>query len=323
MELFYKIKFAACIFNRMAGFWLLAALVLPSVSRAEMVDRIVAEVNNGIILFSELEQAMGASPTKIVSPEEKKVLLDKLIDEKLTLQQAELLGIKVSEAEVDATIERIKQLNKLSDEALEQTIAAEGRTMEAFRKRLKNQLLQNRLLSQEVKSKIVITDADIKAYYDAHQQDYAGTVKYHLRHILLRFPPKADQDQKEAIYEQVLDLRRRLEQGENFARLARDYSQAATADSGGDLGLYELRLLTPEIRDALKGLEAGQISGIIASDQGYQLFFVEEIQTAGGQSLEDVASAIEEKLYNERIEEKFKLWLTDLRSKAHIRIIEQ
>lgn len=290
---------------------------------AELVDRIVAVVNDDIILMSELKQAALSSNSPFLSLEEQKTLLDELIDQKLTMQQVDSLGIAVSEEEINATIERIKQVNALSDDAFVRTLELSGKTYEAFKKEIQNQLLQSRLVNREVKSKIVITDQDVKEYYDAHNDLYAGKVKYHLRQILLKVDSNMPDSERKEKYQQITDIYNRLRKGENFADLARKYSQASTAVQGGDLGFFELRLLTPQIRSALKGLEAGQFSGIVEADQGYQLFFIDEIQSAGGQSLDEAAAAIEEKLYSQLMDEKFKSWLADLRSKAHIRIIEQ
>lgn len=291
--------------------------------RAELVDRIVAVVNDDIILMSELKQAALSSNAPFLSLEEQKVLLDELIDQKLTMQQVDSLGLEVSEEEINATIERIKQVNALSDDAFAKTLELSGKTYEAFKKEIRNQLLQSRLVNREVKSKIVITDQDVKEYYDAHEDLYAGKVKYHLRQILLKVDSNMSDSEKKEKYQKITNIYNRLRKGENFADLARKYSQASTAVQGGDLGFFEIRLLTPQIRSALEGLEAGQFSGIIEADQGYQLFFIDEIQSAGGQSLDEAAAAIEEKLYSQLMDEKFKSWLADLRSKAHIRIIEQ
>jgi peptidyl-prolyl cis-trans isomerase SurA len=315
---FNKVNTANIIYT-----WFVGIIFIVTPVRAELVDRIVAVVNNDIILMSDVKQAASLSKSPVVTLEEQKALLDQLIDKKLTMQQVASLGIRVSEEEINATIKRIKEVNKLSDEAFLRMLELDGKTYEAFKKEMQNQLLQNRLVVREVKSKIVITDKDVKEYYDAHKELYAGKVKYHLRHILIKVDSNRSGNEKEEKYQQITDVSNRLKRGGNFADLAREFSQAPTAAQGGDLGFFELRLLTPQIRSALKGLEAGQYSDIIEADQGYQLFFVEEKQTAGGQYLEEAAAAIEEKLYSRRMEEKFQIWLADLRNKAHIRIIEK
>lgn len=322
MFLFFKVKTAAWIKGWIAGICMIAALIAVCPARAELVDRIVAIVNNDIVLLSELEQATALSKSPVVSAEERKAILDQLIDDKLTLQQVTALGIVVSEEQVDATIERIREVNKVSQEAMTSMLAMEGLTLESFKKKINNQMLQNQLVNLEVKSKIVITDEDVKAYYDANPELYAGQVKYHLRQLLVKVDQNASEKEKSVKIQQIKDIQARLQKGEDFAGLAEMYSQALTASSGGDLGFFETRLLAPQIYDALKDLKAGQFSDIVETDQGYQLFFVEDIQVAGAQSLEEASEAIETKLYSERMEEKFKLWLADLRNKAHIRMID-
>ena len=304
------------------GLYLLQTPLPMGAARAELLDRIVAVVNNDIILLSELNQAVSLTKKPMVSPEERKAILDQLIDEKLTLQQVTELGIEVTAEDVEDTIARIREANKISEEAMASMLELEGTTLEEFKEKIKNQMLQNQLVNREVKSKIVITDQDVKAYYDANQKLYAGQVKYHLRQILVKVDPKSSSDEKSQKLQLIRDLHARLQNGEDFAALAQVYSQAATASSGGDLGFFEIQLLALQIRNALEDLKAGQFSDIVETDQGYQLFMVEEIQTTGGQSLEEASPTIETKLYTERMEEKFKLWLADMRSKAHIRIIE-
>lgn len=301
---------------------MIAILIAICPARAELVDRIVAIVDNDIILLSELRQATSLSKSPVVSAEERKAILDQMIDDKLTLQQVNALGLSVSEEQVNATIERIREVNKISEETLVSMLEMDGMTLEGYKKKIKDQILQQQLVNREVSSKIVITDEDVKAYYDANQKSYAGLEKYHLRQILIKVDQNASENAKAVKIQEIRDLQTRLQKGEDFTSLAEMYSQASTASNGGDLGFIEIRLLAPQIRDALKDLKAGQVSGIVETDQGYQLFLVEDIQVTGGQSLEEASKAIEAKLHTERMEEKFKLWLTDLRSKAHIRIIE-
>lgn len=304
----------------------------PAVTFAELVDRIVAVVNDDIILLSELNQTLaplkkqlegsGYSETEkeIILANQEEKALDSLIDQKLTDQQIKRYGITVSDAAVDRSIERIKAVNNLSDEDLKRVLDMEGVTYETYRQQIKTQMLQSRLVNIEVKSKIVVTDEDIQAYYDAHQSQYAGQTKYHLRHILLRVdsPLKSD---REKVLEQMKQLEKRLKRGASFAGLARSYSEAATATDGGDLGFFESRLLAAPVREALEEVRPGQITSIVDTDQGYQIFLVEEI-TNTGRSLEQASQEIEEKLLSEAREKKFKAWLEELRRKAHIRILK-
>lgn len=302
--------------------------------QAETVDRIAAIVNEDIVLLSELEQVVAGLQRKmsqegVPEAEQRQILkqrrqdiLDQMINEKLTDQQVARLRIEVDENEIDATIEKIKQVNRLSDVALRQMLDLEGLSMADYRERVKQQLLQNRLVNQEVRSKIVVTEADVKAYYEAHEAQFSGPAQYHLRQILLKVDPDAGRQERSAVFEKMSTVRQRLLAGENFTELAAIYSQSATAANGGDLGLFEARLLAPKIQEALEGLRAGQFTEIVETEQGYQILFVDDLIRTTSKSLEEATPEIQEKLFAEIIEQKFQSWLKELRDKAHIKIIE-
>ena len=316
----------------LGAFLFAGLLAAPPKCPAELVDRIVAVVNDDIVLLSDLDQALapvrmqieksGYSDVqqKIILENQKQKALSGLIDEKLTDQQIKRYGISISDDAVDNSIERIKTVNNMTDDDLQRVLKIEGLTFEAYRQQIKTQMLQSRLINIEVKSKIVVTDQDIKAYYEANQSHYAGQTKYHLRHILLRVDSPLE-NERERVFKQMQQVEKQLKNGVPFPDLARTYSQAASAADGGDLGFFESRLLAVPIRDALKDLKAGQFTSIVDTDQGYQIFFVEEISSTG-RSLEEAAQEIGDKLLSEAREKKFKAWLEELRQRAHIQILD-
>ncbi len=303
-------------------------------ARADLVDRILVVVNDDVILLSEFDKAMSTVRTSYekrgVSPLEQQRLLDeqrpkvleKMIRDKLTDQQVERHKLEIDDEDVDATIGRIREANKLTEEEFKRALELEGVNYEIYRKEIKEQLLRSRLLNREVRSKIVITESDIKKYYDAHIDQYTGNTKYKLRHILLRLAPGAPYSQKERVAEEINVIRQRLQDGEPFEKLATQFSDAPTASNGGRLGVFGKNLLTEEINAALKGLQAGEFSPVVETEQGYQLFFVEDIIQAGGKTLEEASPEIRDKLYADVVDRKFKTWLEDLRKRSHIQILE-
>ncbi|WP_369688331.1 peptidylprolyl isomerase [Desulfatitalea tepidiphila] len=228
-------------------------------------------------------------------------------------------GISVSDEQVDNSIERIKAVNNMTDADLKRVLEMEGLSYDAYRKQIKTQMLQSRLINIEVKSKIVVTDQDIQAYYDANHAQYAGQTKYHLRQLLLRVDSPLDAE-RERVRRQMETIEKQLKNGASFVELAKAHSQAATADDGGDLGFFEARLLAAPIREALSVLKAGQFTSIVETEQGYQIFYVEEISSTG-RSLEQASQEIEEKLLAEAREKRFQAWLEELRQRAHIEIL--
>ncbi|MEJ2157221.1 MAG: peptidylprolyl isomerase [Desulfobacteraceae bacterium] len=303
-------------------------------ARAELVDRVLVVVNDDIILLSELEQVMAtikasyehqgvsiAEQMQLLNEQRPKVL-EKLIRDKLTDQQVARHKLTVNNEEVEATIKRIRDANNLTEAEFRHAVELDGMDFKTYRKQIKDQILRSRLLNREVKSRIVITDTDIKRYYDAHSEQYAGSTKYDLRHILLKFSSAGDALQKTNADEKIKEIQKRLDEGEPFDKLAQQYSDAPTAASGGRLGVFGTHLLTDEIRDAVKGLQPKQYSAAVETDQGYQIFYVENIIYTGGKTLEEATPEIRDKLYAEGVDKKFKKWLEDLREQAHVQILE-
>jgi peptidyl-prolyl cis-trans isomerase SurA len=300
---------------------------------SEVVDRIVAVVNDDLILDSELEEAMAPMRHKLSSEgfseaqqriylaDQRPAMLEQLINEKLTDQQIKKNQIHISDEELNATIERIKTANKLTDESLSHRLEIDGLTLETYRAKIKEQILRQKLVNLEVKSKIVITDRDIQDYYKKNIERYAGKQKYHLRHILLKVDPAASAAERQRIYQLMQYIYNRLQAGESFSQLAGVYSEATSASQGGDLGVFEVGLLAKPIKDALEGLAKGQFSKIVETDPGYQIFYVEDILQTGGKTIEEAKSEIEDKLYAEIVNQKFQSWLKELRENAHIQIL--
>lgn len=291
---------------------------------AELVDRIVAVVNDDVILLSELEQAiipyverlatMGYSSDKAQQMRYKirEDILAQLIDRKLTDQEVRRLGISVTPAEIDSAIERVKEANFLTDETLREAIAQQGYTMAQYRENVSDQILRTKLVNQEIRSRTVITSEDIKAYYESHPDEFAGKRQYHLRTILLPhdLPDLARRRQ------QVDDA---LAAGTPFAEVARQYGQAP---QGGDLGEFPLSSLAASVRKAVEPLGQGQTSAWVDTEQGYQRFFVEKLRSSDSQPLEEVSARIQETLYKQFVDEKFRSWLEALRQRSYIHVVK-
>ncbi len=302
--------------------------------QVEVVDRIVAVVNDDIVTLMELKAAIKPYEKKIktlgyTSEEQRKMLfkvredkLRQLISDKLTEQEIKALEVTVDEKEVDDAVERIKESNFLTEEELRQALSNEGSSLEAYRNQLKDQILKSKLVNYKIKSKIVITKEDIKKYYNSHNDQYAGKKKYHLKNILMRVPEYAGDGEKEAIYEKMEKVLENLNRGSSFEDTARTYSELQNASNGGNLGLIAIDLFSETLQNAIIGLKAGEFTPILDTDQGFQIFFVENIVTTDGKSLEEATIEIEEKLYNQIVDEKFQTWLKTLQDKAHIKIIK-
>ena len=301
---------------------------------AEVVDRIVAVVNEDIITLFELNRSFKPYAEKIreqgySTDKEHKMLfkvredmLNQLIDQKLKDQEIKRFRINIDEQEIDQTIERIKETNFYTDEDLRGALAKEGLTMEEYRERIKEQILRTKLINLKVRSKIVITKEDITAYYENHQDKYGGKKKYHLYNIITKVPLFADEKEKLKIKARMDAILTELNAGKSFESVAKRYSESSPDVAGGDLGLFWFEELSPQLRNTIKEMKAGEFTPVLDTDQGFQIFFIEEIVQISGKPLEEVTPEIEKILFNEIIEKKFQSWLGDLRNQSVIKIIK-
>ncbi len=312
------------------GAWM---LFCPPAPAEQLVDRIVAVVNQNVITLVELNAALEPyvekAKTLDVTPEQRQRMLYKvrediineLIDEKLTDQEIKRVGIHVSGQDVDAAIERIKKANFITDEQLRQSLAKDGLTMAAYRRKIRDQILRSRLVNLEVKSKIAITSDDIKAYYKAHPETFGQKTEYHLRNILMVVPALATDSQKQAIVDQMNEIHKKLAAGQSFEALAKAYSQGPGASQGGELGTFPADTLALPIRKAVLALHAGGITPVLNTDQGLQIFQLAGVVHTPGMPLKKVSAKIEEKLFNDAVNTQFKKWLVALRNRSYIKII--
>ncbi len=302
-------------------------------ARAEIVDRIVAVVNEDIITLSEFESSFNPYAEKIKAygypPDKEQELLFKLreniinqmIDKQLTDQEIKRLSITVSDGELDNAIERIKEKNMMTDEDIRKRLGDEGITMKEYRDEMKEQILRAKLVEREVKAKIIITDEDLRAYFEKNKETFEGDTRYHLRNIIMKVPSYADEAEKNAVLDRMKKVVERLKDGEPFEEVAKNSSESSFAADGGDLGFFNKKDLTPQIQAALAKIKPGQYTEIIDTEQGHQIFFLEEVVSAQSRTMEEVRPLIEEKLYNEMMETRFKGWVSDLRKGSYIKII--
>lgn len=299
----------------------------------QLVDRIVAIVNSNIITLRQLDTAFKPYAQHIrnqgYSPEKEKEelykarnkLLNEMIDDKLADEEIKKEGIDVSKAEVDDAIEQIKKNNYYTDEDLRHALQMQGLTMKEYRSEIKKQIERSRLVAMKVKSSIVVTDSDIKAYYQAHQKQYGGQEKYKLCNIFMSVPDYSDAQGTEKIHQKMLTVLKQLKQGAAFPELAEKYSEGSNAKDGGKLGEFSIEDISKNLRPVIEKLKPGQFSDVIRTAKGFQIFYLEKIVKTPPQSLQKVSAEIRKKLYNKEVNQKFKSWLQSLRENAHIKII--
>ena len=299
----------------------------------ELVDRIVAVVNNDIITLYDLNRAFAPYVKNIKAlqyPPEKerqtlfKVrqdILNQLIDRILANQQIKRGQITVSQNEIDNTIERFKESRQLTDEQLRLGLESQGMSMEDYRKEIEEQILRAKLVNREVKAKIVITKEDLTNYYEGHREKYAGEKKYYLWNMYAKVPPGSGSTEWSNARNQMEAMLVRLKQGQSFISLVDELKRSPSFVQGTDLGLYSLEDLADQLRQVVEKMGPGEFSDVLETNFGYQIIYVQKFEESQAKPLEAVEAEIEEILFKEMVDTKYQQWLEELRAKSHIRVI--
>ncbi|MCK4768540.1 MAG: peptidyl-prolyl cis-trans isomerase, partial [Desulfobacula sp.] len=203
----------------------------------------------------------------------------------------------------------VKKAKSLSPEEFERALNQEGLSLAEYRENIKKQILQAMLINQAVKSKVIITDSDIKKSYEANAGKYSGKKKYHLRNILM------DNE------DEIKEIKKELDKSKKFIPLAKKYSIASNASDGGDLGTFDINNFSESIKNSISKLSKGDYTNVISTAQGFQIFYIEDIVLEGAKTLEQAYDEIHEILYREQVDKKFETWLESLKKKAHIKIM--
>lgn len=288
----------------------------------EVVDRIVAIVNDDIVTLSQLDAAAAPYRKNIEASQEsldrkKEIMaqmyaqvLNQLVESSLVTQEAKRMGIAVDDTDVDNAMENFKKEHNLDQERLELGLAAQGMTLGQYRERLREQILQSMIVSRAVRAKIVVTDKEIKAYYDSHYQDFKAKKKYHLKNIIVRGATD------------LATVQGKLESKADFSEVAQAYSIGSNASSGGELGEFDISSFSDEIKKALEGVGKGQCTKPVDMGDSFQILYVADIISQGqGPVQEEVEKQIQDILYREHGEAQFKKWMENLKNSAHIKVM--
>jgi peptidyl-prolyl cis-trans isomerase SurA len=308
-------------------------LAPENASSAEVVDRIVAVVNDEVISLYELNQTVAPYIQKLKASQyppdvERQVLfelrsqiLNEMINQKLTDQELKQQNISVSDREVDSTIERMKESRQITDEELRNLLSNEGISYEEYKEQTKRQLLRARLVNREVRSKIVITEQDIKDYYEQHIAEYAGENKYRLRNIFVRVSPMATDAERSSARKLMESVLAELKLGKPFEVVKDVESDSGLQLEGGDLGEFKLEDLSSHLSEVIEELNTGEFTPVLEEPFGYQIVYIEKKIDTSGKSLAEASDEIEDKLFNQVVDQRYESWLQSLRDRSHIKII--
>jgi parvulin-like peptidyl-prolyl isomerase len=300
---------------------------------AEVVDKIVAVVNDEIITLTEFNTAFepylkniednykGKDKEAIIN-QAKESFLKRLVDNLLIEQEAKKagMGIVIKDEEVMDVIRDMMAKKKSNMEDFKKNLAREGTSLESLKKDIRSQMMRIRLLRREIKSKVIVSDEEIGEYYNKNRQDYEGKETVRLKQIFLAIPAKADKKTKAKIKEEAGQLRKRVLAGESFELLAVKYSQGPGAAQGGDIGFIEKGTIIAAVESVAFNLPMEQVSEVIESGIGFHIIKVVDKKGAGLKPIAAVREEIKTKIEDEKLEKKYEEWITSIRKKSFIEI---
>jgi peptidyl-prolyl cis-trans isomerase SurA len=304
---------------------LVSIISMTAVSHAAvLLDRVVAVVNQEVITWSELYRSMDsdASPQlkELKDDERRKIykqnesaFLDSLIDIRLQLQEAKNVGITVGEEELRDAIENIKKKYSMTDEMFQESLKKEGFSLEEYKKRLRDQIMISKVVNQQVRNKIFVSDEDVKKFIRDNADNSDG---YRISQIFLTKPQQDGDRQK--VEEKAAEILKKLHEGESFRDLAKTYSEDPSASDGGDLGFIKRDQLLKEFAEAIAPLKVGEVSAPFWTERGLHIIKLDERRDTKNQSemKEEAEKELTEKIFSQR----YHAWVKSLREKAFIEI---
>jgi len=309
----------------------LVLLAIAPSARAEVVDRVAAVVNNDIIALSEVEQRAAPELARVATipdPKQRAALrqrvlkgaLDSLISDRLLEAQLTELNIEVAESEIDAAVEDVKRQNNVTDNAqLEQLLrsAPEAYTMASYRAFLKKQIARMKLVNLKVRSKVKVSDDDLKAEYARYSRSESEDPEVHARHILVMLTPKATPEEVEQARRKAQALADEARRpGVDFIELAKARSEGPSAGEGGDLGYFRRGVMVPEFEKVAFGLKVGEVSQPIRTKFGWHVIKVEDRRASEVKSFDEVKDQLRERLARGQLEKYTERYVQELREQA-------
>ncbi len=273
----------------------------------------MAVVNGEVITLSELKELT-------LPAEKEREALERLIEKRLIVQEANRLNIKVSEQEVEQAIKDIARQRALTLSTLKMVLAKEGVGFDKYQEQIRDQILTSKLIRSRIQSQVEVSKEDLIDYYSRNPEAFQKGEEIRVQQILFPVSPTSDQREWEEAYQRALKVLKKLKEGADFAALAKNYSQGPAARSGGDLGWVRRGMLLPSFELTAFNLKAGQTSEPVQTPLGFHIIKVLDKREGEAEPFEKVKAQIREHLLQEKSESLFRQWLQRLKEDSLIEL---
>ena len=331
------LKFSGTIALALGAVLFLAPARARAQTQGEMIEDVVARVNDRIITLSDYQKAMEALPQEVqqdcqqqqppCTPDQqqaevadkKKNLLRDMIDQQLLIERGKDMGIDV-ETDLVKRLDDVRKQDSFSTmDDFQKAVEQSGLAWEDYKSQMRNELLTRKVIQQEVGDRVNIGNEEVQKYYDAHKNQFVRPEEVDLSEIFLKTEGKTP-DQIAAIQKQANELRARVVSGEDFAALAKRYTEGPAKDDGGELGEYQRGQLAKQLEDAVFKLDKSGVTDVIQTQTGFIILKVNAHYDAGLQPLDKVETEITNRLYAQKMEPALREYLQQLREESYIRI---
>ena len=311
------------------GLCLLGTALLPHKTAAGVIEQLIVVIdgepytltNLRAYATTRLSKTFPTGDLQEINAADRDVL-EQFITDKLMEAEVREAGIRVTDDEVERYIEQVKKNNRLSEEDFKAALARDGMNLASYKISVKTELEKSDVLDRQVKRKVSITDEDVERYYKLNAKNYRTNERARFRHILLTLSEKAPTDQVNAVSARATELYNRIAAGEDFATIAREYSEGAGRADGGEIGWVNRGTLIAGLEEvAFDKLKPGQVSEPFRTSMGIHIVKLEAREAGTVMPLSTVAPKIKQELLNKALEERFAKWLkSDLRRKHRVDI---
>jgi peptidyl-prolyl cis-trans isomerase SurA len=311
-------------------------LATVSVGARDIVEQVLVKVNGEIITKTDLEARQIAAlrqknpnlrpesdaALKAALAEVTPAVIVDAVDELLMVQKGKELGFTMTTERFNSIVENIKKENKIeSDEALIAALKQENMTLADLRRQLERTMMVQQVQQQEIMGKLQVTDTELKAYYEAHKDEFGTVPSITLREITINVPVSAqgvNVAQDDAAKAKAEEVRAKIIAGEPFARLASDYSDSGSKANGGLVGPLQRTDLSEDLQRAVAGMKTGDVTPVLRTSRGYQIIKIEALQETTTRTFEDARADIADKIAGTKREGEFKKYIARLRAEAII-----
>lgn len=308
------------------------AVSWPLVAGAELVDRVAAVVNNQVIAWSEVEQRAAPELQRVAAERDParrgklreqvmRAAVEQLVGDKLLDVEVREFNIDVTDAELDVALEDVRRQNNREPEQFVQLLAEEGYTLESYKAFMRKHLARLKLVNLKVRSRVKVSDEDLRAEYARFSRMEGEDPEVHARHILVKVDPGAPAEKVKAAEEKAQALAAEARRpGVDFVELAKAKSEGPSASDGGDLGFFKRGMMVPEFDKVAFALQPGEVSDPVRTRFGFHVIRVDERRAAEVAPFEDVRDQLRERLLRGQMEKYTAQYVQELKQKASVEI---